>query len=92
MALDAILERVAAYNPRYVCVTGGEPLAQPNCVPLLQRLCDAGYEVSLETSGALDISPVDERVSRVVDLKTRARRKSDATAMKTSSISPATIR
>lgn len=70
MALDAILERVAAYNPRYVCVTGGEPLAQPNCVPLLQRLCDAGYEVSLETSGALDISPVDERVSRVVDLKT----------------------
>lgn len=70
MTLDAILERVAAYNPRYVCVTGGEPLAQPNCVPLLQRLCDAGYEVSLETSGALDISPVDERVSRVVDLKT----------------------
>lgn len=70
MTLDAIVERVASYNPRYVCVTGGEPLAQPNCAPLLQRLCDAGYEVSLETSGALDISVVDERVSRVVDLKT----------------------
>jgi len=51
-------------------VTGGEPLAQPNCVPLLQRLCEAGYEVSLETSGALDISATDRRVSRVLDLKT----------------------
>lgn len=68
--LDDILAQVAAYKPRYVCVTGGEPLAQPNCIPLLQRLCDAGYEVSLETSGALDITPVDARVSRVVDLKT----------------------
>ncbi len=68
--LDDILAQVAAYKPRYVCVTGGEPLAQPNCIPLLQRLCDAGYEVSLETSGALDIAPVDTRVSRVVDLKT----------------------
>lgn len=70
MSLDTILERVASYNPRYICVTGGEPLAQPGCVPLLQQLCDAGYEVSLETSGAMDISAVDERVSRVVDLKT----------------------
>lgn len=70
MTLDAILERVASYKPRYVCVTGGEPLAQPNCIPLLERLCDAGYEVSLETSGALDIAGVDSRVSRVVDLKT----------------------
>jgi 7-carboxy-7-deazaguanine synthase len=69
-SLDAILERVASYKPRYVCVTGGEPLAQPNCIPLLQRLCDAGYRVSLETSGALDIAPTDKRVSRVVDLKT----------------------
>lgn len=69
-SLDAILERVASYKPRYVCVTGGEPLAQPNCVPLLQRLCDAGYQVSLETSGAIDIAPTDKRVSRVVDLKT----------------------
>lgn len=68
--LDAILDQVARYRPRYVCVTGGEPLAQPNCIPLLQRLCDAGYDVSLETSGALDISAADRRVSRVLDLKT----------------------
>ena len=68
--LDDILEQVASYRPRYVCVTGGEPLAQPNAIPLLKQLCDAGYEVSLETSGALDISAVDSRVSRVVDLKT----------------------
>ncbi|MCQ4306491.1 7-carboxy-7-deazaguanine synthase QueE [Pseudomonas stutzeri] len=72
MPLEAILERVASYKPRYVCVTGGEPLAQPNCLPLLRELCDAGYEVSLETSGALDISDTDTRVSRVVDLKTPA--------------------
>lgn len=69
-SLDDIVGQVAEYRPRYVCVTGGEPLAQPNVIPLLQRLCDAGYEVSLETSGALDISAVDPRVSRVVDLKT----------------------
>ena len=68
--LDDILEQVAGFRPRYVCVTGGEPLAQPNAIPLLKQLCDAGYEVSLETSGALDISAVDSRVSRVVDLKT----------------------
>ena len=68
--LDDILGQVASYRPRYVCVTGGEPLAQPNAIALLKRLCDAGYEVSLETSGALDISAVDPRVSRVVDLKT----------------------
>lgn len=68
--LDSILEQVASYKPRYICVTGGEPLAQPNCIALLKQLCDAGYEVSLETSGALDISAVDSRVSRVVDLKT----------------------
>ena len=53
-----------------MCVTGGEPLAQPNAIPLLKQLCDAGYEVSLETSGSIDISSVDQRVSRVVDLKT----------------------
>ncbi|MDH0335110.1 7-carboxy-7-deazaguanine synthase QueE [Metapseudomonas otitidis] len=69
-SLDDILEQVAVYRPRHVCVTGGEPLAQPNCIPLLARLCDAGYEVSLETSGALDIASVDTRVSRVLDLKT----------------------
>ncbi|WP_309761113.1 7-carboxy-7-deazaguanine synthase QueE [Pseudomonas oryzihabitans] len=68
--LDAILEQVATYRPRHICVTGGEPLAQPNCLTLLERLCDAGYEVSLETSGALDVSGVDTRVSKVVDLKT----------------------
>ncbi|MEH3023348.1 MAG: 7-carboxy-7-deazaguanine synthase QueE [Pseudomonas oryzihabitans] len=68
--LDAILEQVASYRPRHICVTGGEPLAQPNCLKLLTRLCDAGYEVSLETSGALDVSGVDARVSKVIDLKT----------------------
>jgi 7-carboxy-7-deazaguanine synthase len=68
--LQEILAQVATYQPRYVCVTGGEPLAQPNCIPLLQQLCDAGYQVSLETSGALDIAAVDPRVSRVLDLKT----------------------
>lgn len=70
MTLEAICARVASFKPRYVCVTGGEPLAQPNCIPLLARLCDAGYRVSLETSGAMDIAPTDPRVSRVVDLKT----------------------
>ncbi|MDL2424850.1 radical SAM protein, partial [Pseudomonas sp. BAgro211] len=70
LSLDAILDQVARYRPRYVCVTGGEPLAQPNCIPLLERLCDAGYEVSLETSGALDIAATDRRVSRILDLKT----------------------
>lgn len=70
MSVVDILARVAAYRPRHVCVTGGEPLAQPNCLPLLAALCDAGYQVSLETSGALDVAAVDPRVSRVVDLKT----------------------
>lgn len=68
--LDAILEQVASYRPRHICVTGGEPLAQPNCLKLVEQLCDAGYQVSLETSGALDVSGVDVRVSKVVDLKT----------------------
>jgi 7-carboxy-7-deazaguanine synthase len=70
MALDVILEKVADYQPRYVCVTGGEPLAQRECLTLLTALCDAGYEVSLETSGAMPIDEVDNRVSRVMDLKT----------------------
>jgi len=70
MSLELILERVAAYAAAHVCVTGGEPLAQPDCLPLLARLCDAGYRVSLETSGALDIAGVDPRVARVVDVKT----------------------
>lgn len=68
--LAQILEQVASYGARYVCVTGGEPLAQPNCLLLLTALCDAGYQVSLETSGALDVSQVDARVSKVLDLKT----------------------
>jgi len=67
--LDEVLEEVAKYKTLHVCVTGGEPLAQKRCVDLLARLCDAGYAVSLETSGALDIAQVDSRVSRVVDLK-----------------------
>ncbi|MGY3265857.1 7-carboxy-7-deazaguanine synthase QueE [Lysobacter sp. HA35] len=68
--IDAILAEVARLGVRHVCVTGGEPLAQKRCTILLQRLCDAGYAVSLETSGALDIGAVDPRVSRVVDIKT----------------------
>jgi 7-carboxy-7-deazaguanine synthase len=68
--IDAILAEVARHGVRHVCVTGGEPLAQKRCLNLLRTLCDAGYEVSLETSGALDVSAVDSRVSRVVDLKT----------------------
>lgn len=67
--VDDILAEVASYGARHVCVTGGEPLAQKRCIPLLARLCDAGYEVSLETSGALDISAVDPRVRKVMDLK-----------------------
>lgn len=70
MSLDEILARVGEYGSRYVTVTGGEPLAQRPTRQLLQRLCDAGYEVSLETSGALDIAGVDPRVSVVMDLKT----------------------
>jgi 7-carboxy-7-deazaguanine synthase len=70
MSLDDILARVAGYATRHVCVTGGEPLAQSNCLLLLQRLCDAGHTVSLETSGALPVSEVDPRVIRVVDVKT----------------------
>ena len=70
MGLDAILERVAANRTRYVTVTGGEPLAQKPCLDLLAMLCDAGYQVSLETSGALDISIVDSRVVKVMDIKT----------------------
>jgi 7-carboxy-7-deazaguanine synthase len=72
MSLDAVLGRVAEFTPRHVCVTGGEPLAQKTCLPLLSALCDAGYRVSLETSGAMPIEAVDSRVIRVVDVKTPA--------------------
>lgn len=70
--IDAILAEVARHKTRTVCVTGGEPLAQKRCHTLLKALCDAGYSVSLETSGAFDISGVDARVSRIMDLKTPA--------------------
>ncbi len=74
-SIDAVIADVAAYlpnadGPRSVCVTGGEPLAQKNCLILLKRLCDAGFSVSLETSGAIDVTGVDSRVSRIVDIKT----------------------
>jgi 7-carboxy-7-deazaguanine synthase len=67
--IDDVLDEVARHGARHVCVTGGEPLAQKRCLALLARLCDAGYEVSLETSGALDVGEVDARVRKVVDLK-----------------------
>lgn len=72
LSVTAIVERVQAYPTRHVTVTGGEPLAQKACHELLVALCDAGCDVSLETSGALDIEGVDGRVSRIVDLKTPA--------------------
>ena len=68
--IDQLLREVADTGAKRVCVTGGEPLAQPNCHALLTRLCDAGHQVSLETSGAIDWTRVDPRVSRVVDVKT----------------------
>jgi 7-carboxy-7-deazaguanine synthase len=68
--LPDILERVRQFGARDVCVTGGEPLAQRSCLTLLRELCDSGFRVSLETSGALKVSDVDPRVSRVVDVKT----------------------
>jgi len=70
MSLAAILSAVAEYDTRYVTVTGGEPLAQPVCLELMTALADAGYKVSLETSGAIDVSGVDARVIKVMDLKT----------------------
>ncbi|KTD44836.1 7-carboxy-7-deazaguanine synthase QueE [Legionella quateirensis] len=68
--IDEILETIASFNCKRVCVTGGEPLAQPGCISLLERLCDDHYQVSIETSGARDISEVDSRVMIVMDLKT----------------------
>ncbi len=67
--VDTLVDRARGSSVRHVCVTGGEPLAQKSCLELLTRLCDAGFKVSLETSGAMDVSRVDARVSRVVDLK-----------------------
>jgi 7-carboxy-7-deazaguanine synthase len=71
-SLPDIETEVRRHGTKYVCVTGGEPLAQPCCGTLLAALCDAGFNVSLETSGAIDIAPVDTRVSRVLDIKTPA--------------------
>ncbi len=70
MSLDAVVAEVERYGAHHVCVTGGEPLAQRQCPELLRRLADAGYEVSLETCGALDVSAVDPRIIKVMDLKT----------------------
>ncbi|MFM7065379.1 MAG: radical SAM protein, partial [Gammaproteobacteria bacterium] len=67
--LEEILAQVRSHEVRHVCVTGGEPLAQKACLPLLAALCDAGFAVSLETSGALDAREVDTRVRRVIDIK-----------------------
>ncbi|MDD3516936.1 MAG: 7-carboxy-7-deazaguanine synthase QueE [Chromatiales bacterium] len=72
MSIESVLDAVAAYGVRHVCVTGGEPLAQRGCVELLRRLCDAGLQVSLETSGAVDVADVDPRVEKIMDLKTPA--------------------
>ncbi|MEE4660115.1 MAG: 7-carboxy-7-deazaguanine synthase QueE [Halieaceae bacterium] len=71
-SLENILASVAEYGAGHVTVTGGEPLAQPGCLDLLQHLCDRGYEVSLETSGAMSVADVDPRVVKVLDLKTPA--------------------
>lgn len=70
MEIQDVLQQVKAYGAAYVCVTGGEPLAQRNCGKLLSLLCDEGYTVSIETSGAMDITQVDSRVCRIMDLKT----------------------
>jgi len=72
MEVAQILTKIATFQCQTICVTGGEPLAQKNCLPFLKQLCDLGYQVSLETSGALDIRAVDPRVIKVMDLKTPA--------------------
>ena len=70
LSIQHILDEVAQYNTRYVCVTGGEPMAQSNCLKLLDSLIDSGYKVSMETSGSIDIAPVNNKVSIVMDIKT----------------------
>lgn len=72
LGFDAVQAQVRDYGVRHVCVTGGEPLAQKKCIPFLERLCDAGFTVSLETSGAMDIGAVDTRVKKILDIKTPA--------------------
>jgi len=75
--LSVLIDEIDAYKTEYICVTGGEPLAQSNCIIFLTQLCDKGYKVSLETSGALDIADVDPRVKRIVDLKTPSSKELD---------------
>lgn len=70
ITIDAVIAQVKQYESKYITVTGGEPLAQPGCLELMTKLLDKGYAVSLETSGALDVSEVDPRVVKVMDLKT----------------------
>ena len=77
LSLTEIVERVDLYNARYIAITGGEPLAQSACLDLMSMLLDKKYEASLETSGAIDISPVDHRVSTVMDLKTPSSNETD---------------
>lgn len=77
MEISEIMQQVATFNARYVTVTGGEPLAQRECRDLLKVLCDAGYSVSIETGGAMDISVVDPRVSVILDIKTPASNESE---------------
>lgn len=70
LSIQHILDEVSQYNAQYVCVTGGEPMAQSNCLKLLDSLIDCGYNVSMETSGSIDITPVNDKVSIVMDIKT----------------------
>jgi len=77
MEIAAILEKIASYRCKQICISGGEPLAQPNCIPLLRQLCDAGYTVSIETSGALPITDIDTRVTIIMDIKTPDSKESD---------------
>ncbi len=92
LAIGDILAEIRRYNTRYVTVTGGEPLAQPGCQLLLIQLADAGYSVSLETSGALDVAAVDSRVVKVVDLKRPVPAKCSATSTATSIVFCRTIK
>lgn len=77
LSFNSIFEQLNKYNTQTICVTGGEPLAQQNCLPLLNRLCDEDYQVSLETSGALSLKDVDSRVNIVMDVKTPASAEAD---------------
>lgn len=70
MTEDEVVEKIALYKAKYVCITGGEPLLQPDVIPLMKRLCDLGYNVSLETSGSIDCQAVDPRVKKIIDVKT----------------------